>query len=146
MAPPWSCFGKRLHFLKVEPFFSLTFSLLSPFFSGVLFRSKKKVENSTPRGTFFLNNHVYETVPLGHWGTKIVPLRVPYYGQSNSAPRGTISVPFLQEYCGQSNKAPLGTVPVLLFLSVCIIQPHFFIKDVRYSKQGSHLLWLTVAV
>ncbi len=23
MAPPWSCFAKRLHFLKVEPFFSL---------------------------------------------------------------------------------------------------------------------------
>ena len=43
---------------------------------------------------FFLNNHVHETVPLGQWGTEIVPLRVPYYGQSNSAPRGTISVPF----------------------------------------------------
>ncbi len=23
MAPPWNCFGKRLHFLKVELFFSL---------------------------------------------------------------------------------------------------------------------------
>ncbi len=31
---------------------------------------------------FFLNNHVYETVPFCHWGSKIVPLRVPYYGQS----------------------------------------------------------------
>ena len=42
---------------------------------------------------------VYETVPLSQWGTKIVPLRVPYYGQSNSAPSGTISVPFFSE-CG----------------------------------------------
>ena len=38
---------------------------------------------------------VYETVPLGHRGTEIVPLRVPYYGQPNSAPRGTVSVPIL---------------------------------------------------
>ncbi len=38
-----------------------------------------------------------ETVPLGHRGTEIVPLRVPYYGQSNSAPRGTVSVPFFSE-------------------------------------------------
>ncbi len=30
-------------------------------------------------------------------GTEIVPLRVPYYGQPNSAPRGTISVPFFSE-------------------------------------------------
>ena len=44
--------------------------------------------------SFFLNNHVYETVPLGHWGTEIVLLRVPYYGQSNSVPMGTILVPF----------------------------------------------------
>ena len=27
MAPPWSCFGKRLHFLKVEPFLSLIIML-----------------------------------------------------------------------------------------------------------------------
>ena len=40
------------------------------------------------------HNHVYETVPFYHWGTKIVPLRVPYYGQPNNAPRGTVSVPF----------------------------------------------------
>ncbi len=40
-------------------------------------------------------HNVYETVPLGHWGTEIVPLRVPYYGrQPNSAPRGTVSIPF----------------------------------------------------
>ncbi len=68
---------------------------------------QKKAENSTPlkKGTilvplaalFFLNNHVYETVPFCQWGTKIVPLRVPYYGQSNSAPRGTVSVPFFSE-------------------------------------------------
>ncbi len=48
-------------------------------------------------GTLFSKGHQkeskYETVPLGHWGTEIVPLRVPYYGQSNSAPRGTISGP-----------------------------------------------------
>ncbi len=25
---------------------------------------------------------------------QIVPLRVPYYGQSNTAPRGTVAVPF----------------------------------------------------
>ena len=66
-----------------------------------------KVENSTPlkKGTIFvplgallfLNNHVYETVFLNHRGTEIVPLRVPYYGQSNSAPRGTVSVPFFSE-------------------------------------------------
>ena len=37
--------------------------------------------------SFFLNNHVYEK-------REIVPLRVPYYGQSNSASRGTIPVPF----------------------------------------------------
>ena len=43
------------------------------------------------RGTLFWD---YETVPLGHRGTKIVPLWVPYYGQSNSAPRGTVLVPF----------------------------------------------------
>ncbi len=30
-------------------------------------------------------------------GTKIVLLRVPYYGQSNSAPRGSVSVPFFSE-------------------------------------------------
>ena len=35
-----------------------------------------------------------ETVTLGHWGTGIAPLRVPYYKQSNSAPRGTVSVHF----------------------------------------------------
>ena len=33
------------------------------------------------------------------WGTKIVPLRVPYYRQSNSAPRGTVSVPFFFWVC-----------------------------------------------
>ena len=38
---------------------------------------------------------VYETVPLGHWGTEIV-----HYGQSNSAPRGTVSVPFFSEWMG----------------------------------------------
>ncbi len=82
-----------------------------PFFQRGTVSEQKKVKNSTPlkrgtilvplghhfstlRGTFFLNNHVYETVALGYWGTEIVPLRVPYYGQSNSAARGIISVPF----------------------------------------------------
>ena len=35
----------------------------------------------------FRVNHVYLWV-------EIVPLRVPYYRQSNSAPRGDVSVPF----------------------------------------------------
>ncbi len=69
--------SKRCPFLKKRVLFWY------PFFRGVLFRSKKKVEIkqypseegyqfSTPRGTFFLNNHVYETVPLrslGHQNT-----------------------------------------------------------------------------
>ncbi len=36
---------------------------------------------------------IKHAVPLGYWGTEIVPLRVQYNGQSNSAPRDTISVP-----------------------------------------------------
>ncbi len=78
--------------------------------SFVITLREKRVPKRRPWGTiatngtlfskghsFFLNNHVYEkneTVSLGHCGTEIVPQRVPYYGQSNSAPRGTISVPF----------------------------------------------------
>ena len=74
---------------------------------------EKRVPKPSPWGTiatngtlfsqghsFFLNNHVYhvyETVPLGHWGTKIVPLRVPYYIQSNSAPRVLFQYPFYSE-------------------------------------------------
>ena len=71
---------------------------------------EKRVPKQCPWGTiatnvtllvkghsFFLNNHVYKTVPLGHGGTEIVPLRVPNYGQSNSAPRGTVLVPFFSE-------------------------------------------------
>ena len=42
---------------------------------------------------------VKKIVPLGHRGAEIVPLRVPYYEQSNSA-------------------STRGTVLVLLFLSV----------------------------
>ena len=63
--------------------------------------------------SFSLNNHVcekkkYEIVPLGHWGIKIVPLRVPYYRQSNSAPRGTVSVPFFRvPYIPHAIYAPL---------------------------------------
>ena len=36
-------------------------------------------------------------IKLNHRGTEIVPLRVLYYGQPNSAPRGTVSVPFFSE-------------------------------------------------
>ncbi len=50
------------------------------------------------RGTTSIHKNS-ETVPLGHWGTEIVPLRVPYYGQPNSAPRGTILVPFFLSAC-----------------------------------------------
>ena len=73
----------------------------------------KKVENSTllKKGTilvpqkalFFLNIHVHEALPLGHWLPEIVPLRVPYYGQSNTCSdiRVTVlllvHVPFLSE-------------------------------------------------
>ncbi len=49
------------------------------------------------RGTLFSLINMFvenEAVPLDHRGTEIVPLRVPYYGQSNSAPRGPVSVPF----------------------------------------------------
>ena len=77
-------------------------------FNQQVHSEKKGYQNGAPGvllPSFFLNNHVYEeksnhvyeTVPLGHWGTEIVPLRVPYYGQSNSAPRGTILVPFFSE-------------------------------------------------
>ena len=69
---------------------------------------KKRYQNSTPgvlllqmvrffhRGTLFslIIMFMEKGVPPGHWGTKIVPRRVPYYGQSNSAPRGTVPVPF----------------------------------------------------
>ncbi len=78
-----------------------------PFVQRGTVSEQKKVVNSTPlqngtilvplRALFFLNNHVYETVPLGHWGTEKVSLRAPYYGQSNSAPRGTVLVPFFSE-------------------------------------------------
>ena len=81
-------------------------STVTLFSEGYCFGAKK-VENSTPlkKGTvlvplghFFLNNHVYETVPFGHWGTEIVALRVLYYGQSNSARRGIVLVPFFSEW------------------------------------------------
>ncbi len=62
---------------------------------GVLLRhsDKKKVKRirRIPAHRVAVPN---ETVPLGHWGTEIVPLRVLYYGQPNSAPRGTVSVTF----------------------------------------------------
>ncbi len=66
---------------------------------GYCFRAKKKgLKKGTIlvpiRALYLLNNHVYATVPLVHWSTKIVPLKIPYYGQLNSAPRGTVSVPF----------------------------------------------------
>ncbi len=55
---------------------------------------KKGYQNGAPGVLLLQMVHVYETVPLGHRGTEIVPLRVPYYGQPNSAPRGTVLVPF----------------------------------------------------
>ena len=60
--------------------------------------------------------HVYETVLLGHWGTEIVPLRIPYYGQSNSAPRGTVSIPFFLSgwYCYCTGKV----VTIKIFASL----------------------------
>ncbi len=54
---------------------------------------EKRVPLGCPLGTIATN--VYETVPLHHWGTEIIPLKVPWYGQSNSAPRGTDSVPYV---------------------------------------------------
>ena len=58
-----------------------------PFSKGVLFRSKKKGRKQYPSGgtilvplgvLFFLNNHVYETVPIR------------FVGHQNSTPKGTI--------------------------------------------------------
>ena len=75
-----------------------------PFFPMGTVSEQKKVKNSTPLekctilvplGTLLLlSNHVYETVPLDHWRTEIVPIRVPYYWKSHSAPRGTVRYPF----------------------------------------------------
>ncbi len=59
---------------------------------------RKSIPKWSKGHSFFLNKHVchvYETVPLGHWGTEIVPLRAQYYRQSNSAPRDTVSVPIV---------------------------------------------------
>ena len=50
-----------------------------------LHSEKKRVPKPCPWGTIatngtpFSKEHIYETVPLGYWGTEIVPLRVPYY-------------------------------------------------------------------
>ena len=76
--------------LQMVPFFQrgTIFSLIIMFVvKRVLFQD---------RGTIH-NNHIYETVPFSHWDTEIVPLRVLFYGQSNSVPRGTVSVPFFSE-------------------------------------------------
>ncbi len=72
------------------------------FFQRGTVSEQKKVENSTPLkkgiifvplgALFFLNNRVYETVPLGQWGTEIN-----YTDSQTSAPRGTVSVPFFSE-------------------------------------------------
>ncbi len=73
-----------------------------------VYTQRKKGTKTVPWGTIATNGTLFqrgtlfslfslkkrETVPLCQWGTKIVPLRVPYYGQSNSAPRGTVLVPF----------------------------------------------------
>ncbi len=34
-----------------------------------------------PRASVLAPHQMRDTIPLGHWGTKIVPLRVPYYEQ-----------------------------------------------------------------
>ena len=44
----------------------------------------EKVPFYYPMGTPFFNNHVYETVLIGHWGTEIVPLGIRYHGLLNS--------------------------------------------------------------
>ncbi len=71
MAPPWSCFGKRLHILKVEPFFSLIIMFEKktvPLTKVVPFAKifQKKVEN----GTTFQKVELFWL----HCGTVLVPL------------------------------------------------------------------------
>ncbi len=71
--------------------------------------------NSTlfPKGSSgvrgFITLHFHVSYPLCHWGIEIVPLRVPYYGQSNSATRGTVLVPFfLSVLFHFADKSPVG--------------------------------------
>ena len=52
---------------------------------------------------------IVKTVPLCQRGTEIVPLRVPNYGQPNSAPRGTVSVPF---FLSEWQRASKGLVRI----------------------------------
>ena len=51
------------------------------FFSG---NSGKRYEGAEVKHEIYFERPYYEIVPLGHWGTEIVRLRVPYYGQSNN--------------------------------------------------------------
>ena len=67
--------------------------------------SEKMYQNSTP-GLVLLQTELfynvysfYETVPLGHWSTEIVPLRVIYYGESNITHVGTILVYSFRSMC-----------------------------------------------
>ena len=62
--------------------------------------SKKGYQNGTPGVLLVL----LQMVPFFQMGTLffliimfIIPLRVPYYGQWNGTPRGTVSVPFYSE-------------------------------------------------
>ncbi len=77
----------------------------------------KRVPKSCPWGTIAKNGTLFSK------GT--IPLRVPYYGQSNSAPRGTLLVPFF--------------LSVLLFVHV---QTNEFGKmNICISRFGIHIGW-----
>ncbi len=103
---------------------------------------------SVPQGAlFFLNTHVYETVPLGHWGTEIVPLRVPYYRQSNSPPRGSVSVPvFLSVQCGCCKG--LFQFGKEMFCSLGNTGQHSFKSHLvnKFHWRAMHKNWMNVGV
>ena len=70
MAPPWNRFGKRIHFLKVKPFFSLI----------IMFEKKNGASDQS--GTICQNGSTVEPFSTLHWekngatlegGTKMAP-------------------------------------------------------------------------
>ncbi len=82
--------------------------------------------------------HVYKTVPLGHWGTEIVPLRVPFYGQANSAPRGTVLIPFFSEcYCVISLTSLIG-ISITNFRN----EIRFILRFLHSAKNAVIWAWL----
>ncbi len=105
MAPPWSCFGKRLHFLKVEPFFS-TFFL---------------VENGTTlqSGT--------KTVPSGHEnGSTLEPFRLHFFLSVLILTRegsGCLTDPVTDITCKIIVRKWLPQVPRQRF-KLCIVMAH----------------------